>query len=64
MTTTMKYIPVEQVTEGMVNSMGQEIVGVKHTAKQVHLTTISAVDGKLLVERESKGSQIVITVRG
>ena len=56
----MRFIPVTEVTVGMVNSMGQEIVAVKRTAKQVHLTTISRVDGKPMVERESIGSQIVV----
>jgi 4-hydroxy-L-threonine phosphate dehydrogenase PdxA len=54
MTTTLEFIDNLAITPGMRNSMGQEIIMVKHTAKQVHITTISSVDGKPLTEHKNK----------
>lgn len=56
----MRFIASIDVKVGMVNSMGQTIIDVKHTAKQVHLTTISRVDGQPMIERISKSGKIVV----
>lgn len=57
----MKLTPVTKVTVGMKVSTGQTITAVKRTKKQVHITTISRVDGKPLVERHAIDGQIATT---
>lgn len=57
----MTFTPVTEVTVGMKVSTGQTITAVKRTAKQIHITTISSVDGKPLVERHTIGACIVTT---
>jgi len=59
-TQSLRFIEKTQVVAGMVNSMGQEIISVRHTPKSVILTTISLIDGKPMDERITRTGMIAV----
>lgn len=60
LTATGTLILNTELTVGMKTSTGHLITGIRRTAKQVHVTTISAVDGLPIVERLHPDGQTFI----